>query len=409
MTNHFEHHDNAAFDGALATRTVDPRTTRLIALGIAVVVLLLAFLVAAQTGVGGSSRGTAPRLVRSAATGVEVRVPGESTQRIAQAQPIVGKRPTASRSVPSYAYPADGSLISASKISASARLGAASAAANSQVDVASITLFNGRVKLSGLSMRAQSAVTDHRATGTVGLGPDAVLLVDGKTQKLDANRQIVIPNVGTVSINEQAVVSTAPSGDELTGPRHHVVGAAVHVRLSAAYAGAPAGTELIIGRVDSGVRDRKIVPLKSPKTGVVSPVPTPAAATVPVAPVAPAVVSTGNSTFSPQTGNPKPGDAVLPRKDSTVKGQAAGGQTGNLQGYVFPVLSDAANFTNDWGGFRADVPAGHQGNDIFATEGTPIVAMADGVLDRAGWNAVGGYRFWLFDQYGNGFYGCHLS
>jgi murein DD-endopeptidase MepM/ murein hydrolase activator NlpD len=31
------------------------------------------------------------------------------------------------------------------------------------------------------------------------------------------------------------------------------------------------------------------------------------------------------------------------------------------------------------------------------------------VLDRVGWNAIGGYRFWLFDQYGNSFYHAHLS
>jgi len=78
---------------------------------IAVVVLLLALLVAAQSGIGGSSHGTAPRVVRSSATGVEIRVPGQETQRIAAAQPIVGKRPTASGSVTSYAYPADGSLV----------------------------------------------------------------------------------------------------------------------------------------------------------------------------------------------------------------------------------------------------------------------------------------------------------
>jgi murein DD-endopeptidase MepM/ murein hydrolase activator NlpD len=26
-----------------------------------------------------------------------------------------------------------------------------------------------------------------------------------------------------------------------------------------------------------------------------------------------------------------------------------------------------------------------------------------------GWNAIGGWRFWLYDKYGNGFYHAHLS
>ena len=42
-------------------------------------------------------------------------------------------------------------------------------------------------------------------------------------------------------------------------------------------------------------------------------------------------------------------------------------------------------------------------------EGTPILAINDGVLSNVGWNTLGGRRFWLTDRYGNMFYFAHLS
>ncbi len=75
--------------------------------------------------------------------------------------------------------------------------------------------------------------------------------------------------------------------------------------------------------------------------------------------------------------------------------------------HVFPVVG-GATFSNDWGGPR---PGGrhHQGIDLFATTGTPVVAISDGTLFKVGWNTVGGWRFWLRDRWGNEFYHAHLS
>ncbi len=75
--------------------------------------------------------------------------------------------------------------------------------------------------------------------------------------------------------------------------------------------------------------------------------------------------------------------------------------------YLFPVAG-ATTFTNDWGFAR---PGGrsHEGIDLFAARGTPVVAVADGTLFNVGWNGLGGWRLWVRDTAGNGFYYAHLD
>ena len=74
---------------------------------------------------------------------------------------------------------------------------------------------------------------------------------------------------------------------------------------------------------------------------------------------------------------------------------------------MFPVFGDAS-FTDDYGAPRADT-GWHQGNDLFAPTGTPVLAVADGRLSRVGINTLGGNRLWLTDEAGNAFYYAHLS
>jgi murein DD-endopeptidase MepM/ murein hydrolase activator NlpD len=56
----------------------------------------------------------------------------------------------------------------------------------------------------------------------------------------------------------------------------------------------------------------------------------------------------------------------------------------------FPHKDLATHFADDFGNSR---PGGrhHQGNDVFATKGTPIVAIADGVVTTIGHSARSGY------------------
>jgi hypothetical protein len=76
---------------------------------------------------------------------------------------------------------------------------------------------------------------------------------------------------------------------------------------------------------------------------------------------------------------------------------------------VFPVAGESS-YVDTYGAFRGDVPGNwHHGDDIFAAVGTPVVAVADGTLNRVGWEHLGGWRLWVRDAMRNEFYYAHLS
>ena len=77
--------------------------------------------------------------------------------------------------------------------------------------------------------------------------------------------------------------------------------------------------------------------------------------------------------------------------------------------YVFPLVGPSS-YGDSYGGFRGDVHGKwHHGDDIFASLGTPVVAVANGTVNRVGWHKVGGWRLWVRDAAADEFYFAHLS
>ena len=75
--------------------------------------------------------------------------------------------------------------------------------------------------------------------------------------------------------------------------------------------------------------------------------------------------------------------------------------------FVFPVFGGDVECADDWGGPRQIGP--HRGNDCFAPFGTPVLAVADGTLNRVGTLPISGNRLWLRSDDGDSFFYAHLS
>ena len=74
--------------------------------------------------------------------------------------------------------------------------------------------------------------------------------------------------------------------------------------------------------------------------------------------------------------------------------------------WVCPVQG-GATFTNDYG-FPRSGGRRHQGNDLFAPRGTPVVASVSGSYRRSS-NGLGGISYYLQGDDGNTYYGTHMS
>ena len=347
----------------------------------AIVTLGLAVLVAAVAGAA------APAAPATGATALAVRllVPGQ--------QQVVGldavAPPTAVESA-AWSYPADGSLIriGLASTSVTAQPGA-SAAAQAVADAVSVDLFAGEVVADAVSVRASAAAGSANATGDVGSSTVTGLRVLGQPVTASPGQQLALADWGTLDVLVGAVDSAG--GRE---PSSRAAIAGLRVRLLADHAGLPAGTEIAIGTVEaSAVAERP------------EPRPEPARPPPPPAPPPPPPPS------SPPAKVTEPGRSQLGGAPRSRIRPAPAGVTARLsaRGYVFPVFGPVS-YGDTFGAPRGAYVSGwHHGEDLFAVEGAPLVAVADGTLFSVGWNQYGGWRLWLRDGLGNQFYYAHMS
>jgi murein DD-endopeptidase MepM/ murein hydrolase activator NlpD len=89
-------------------------------------------------------------------------------------------------------------------------------------------------------------------------------------------------------------------------------------------------------------------------------------------------------------------------------------------GMTFPLLRtewlSLINFKNDWHAPRMRLIDGvwqqvgvHEGNDIFAEPGTPIVAVLGGRIEQLGWTFYSGWRVGIRGDDGRYWFYAHMS
>ena len=347
------------------------------ALALAAVVVLVVL----SGGSASATRSTAD-LTAARSFAVQVAVPGQS----GGATPSVSAPPDAVGVGGSFAYPSDGSVISAGSVTYSAFANpGASATSSASADISSISIFGGDVTVASVSAKARASANSKRsAAGSTGSAVTG-LVVQGQAVSPGAGTQFPIGDWGAVTTLQQGLTSLDTKRS--SGKRAFVTG--LQVRLTADHYGLPAGTEVMVGYAEAGAKYKP-----SP---VVAPKPKPRPRTQPPTQKQKPLKKSPGVGPGPE----KPNLTVRPPPDVTPRLTAGG--------YVFPVYGPSS-FSDTFGAARGDIASGwHHGDDIFGQLGEPLLAVADGTVFSVGWNDIGGYRLWLRDQAGNEFYYAHLS
>jgi murein DD-endopeptidase MepM/ murein hydrolase activator NlpD len=119
-------------------------------------------------------------------------------------------------------------------------------------------------------------------------------------------------------------------------------------------------------------------------------------------------VATPEPTAEP-TQTAEPEETAEPEPTATPRTRKPPGWRKRLMSkqFVFPV-GGPTRIAGPFGSFRATTGS-HQGNDLFADFGTPVVAAADGVVQNVGSLKISGNRLWVYADSGDQFFYAHLS
>jgi murein DD-endopeptidase MepM/ murein hydrolase activator NlpD len=273
-----------------------------------------------------------------------------------------------------FAYPADGSVVSASSVTTSvSATSGTQATAGATSEVTSLSLFKGELTATAVTGETHASAGTSSASGDVGVTGITDLVVLGQPVTPTANQQIPLGDWGyAIALEQKSQRIDKPT------PGHHDFVTALDIFLTADHGGLVAQSEIQIGYAEANAEASEAAP-------------------IPVAPSRP-TTTTAKPREPRRNGIPPVLSKPLDVKPELGKG-----------GYVFPVYGPSS-YSDTYGALRPDVSGGwHHGDDIFAPLGAPLLAVAHGTVFSVGWNDVGGWRLWLRDDDGNQFYYAHLS
>jgi murein DD-endopeptidase MepM/ murein hydrolase activator NlpD len=247
--------------------------------------------------------------------------------------------------------------------------GAASARARARVRAVSI--FDGLVTARSVYVRASASDGSNVLAGRVG-----GLKIDGESKgTFTSGASFRLNGYGRL-----AVLGSAGSG---------ILG--LRATLSRRYGDYPAGSTVKVAFAAAGAHDAVAPPTPKPSPAP-KPKPKPKPKPEPQQP-------------KPRSTKPKPHGK--PPKAKRRKAPRTRTLATN-KGFVFPVYGKHT-YGKTFGAFRADTGF-HEGVDIFAPAGTPVVAVCDGTLNRVGTLPISGNRLWVKCTKGaDSFFYAHLS
>jgi murein DD-endopeptidase MepM/ murein hydrolase activator NlpD len=224
-----------------------------------------------------------------------------------------------------------------------------------------------RVSLSSVSLLAGAVTADRVTLTRGGLITAAVsgLKVGGSPAAAGTDTNIPVPGVGYLTTGADVRLPVSKTA---------VAAGALALHLTSAQAGLPPGTVIVVAAIGLPTTGRK--PTRSGTT-----------------------TNAGTNRRSAA----KPVSKASTGQPLKVTPPLA------FHDYDFPVAGQS-DYIDTYGAFRTDVPGNwHHGDDIFAALGTPVVAVANGTINRVGWEKLGGWRLWVRDDAGDEFYYAHLS
>jgi murein DD-endopeptidase MepM/ murein hydrolase activator NlpD len=297
--------------------------------------------------------------------------------------PDVSAPPDTTTPSQGYNYPDDGSIVKIDSISTNvATTSGGLTTATATVDVNGIQLFGGEISIQQLIASATAEASATEANGNTSQTSVSGATFQGQPIAISPNGRITLGDWGYM----QTLVQTVGAGDP--GTRGYQQSLSVlDIHVNADHGGLPAGSEIIIGRAEARAQ-------VSIETETVT-IPTSGPQPEKPKPQRPSKTKTKTTTTNQNNSS----GIVKPSPDLQVKL--------TRKGYVFPVYGQAW-FSDSYGTPRADT-GWHHGIDIFAPMGTPVLAVAKGMVYSVGWNNLGGNRLWLRDTAGNTFYYAHLS
>jgi murein DD-endopeptidase MepM/ murein hydrolase activator NlpD len=342
----------------------------------AVALVALLLLAAGSSGAGGA-RSAAGASARAYA--ISVVVPGQPGAGAGS----VSAPPDHIAFGSSFAYPADGSVVTTGSLTASASSDAGSSAdASASSEVQSLIVFGGEIIASSVNGDARGSTSGRNASGDFSGAGVAGLTVVGQAAPVTPNGRVALADWGYLITLEQGTETSSGAGGAKS---FHGFVTALDIHLTAPHGGLPAGSEIQVGFAEASVQASAAPPPK------------------PVPPGPTKQRKTSKNPKAPEAPSQSHAQAPLLPVPSGLQPRLTAG------GYVFPVYGPSS-YIDTYGAFRGDIPGNwHHGDDIFAPLGAPLLACADGVVFSVGWNDVGGNRLWLRDSQGNEFYYAHLS